>query len=282
MWGGVQVATLTRLRHLSLSRLSSPPEGYDALAGLSCLERLELQGVSPGSPACLSRLTSLKALRLFEGWRMEGAEPYLECASALEQGLAPLTQLTQLVLSQPIAALPQALTRLTQLQRLAWADPLGGGAPLPDGPWLASLAAVEVPPAVAAASLQQGLGSAPRLEYLGLLPVAASGATQRVQLWMAEHRPHWIRSSPFPQRLGFSAQPLPCHPLLLDFWADHAMWGLDEEPFMDWFEPPTGSSTAEEISRQPHQPALPCLAPHLCHAARAQRCALLSSVFHAH
>ena len=244
------MAMLTRLRHLSLTRLTSPPGGYDALAGLRSLERLDMEGVMGGSPACLSCLTSLKALRLYEAWRMAGMEPDPECSSMLEQGLAALTQLTQLVLRLPIAALPQAVTRLTQLHSLAWADPLGAGAPLPDGPWVASLAEVEVPAAVAAGSLQL-LGGVPRLGYLGLSPPGLGGGSseadsegqQRVELWMVGNRPHWICNRGFHRRVAFSAQPLPCHPILLDFWATYAMWGLDGAPLMDWFTSPNREFT---------------------------------------
>ena len=97
---------------------------------------------------------------------------------------------------------------------------------------------------MAAGSLQL-LGGAPRLGHLGLTPPGLGGGyseadgagKQRVELWMAD-RPHWICNRGFHGRVAFSAQPLPCHPILLDYWATCAMWGLDEEPFMDWFTSP--------------------------------------------
>lgn len=153
----LQLTRLTNLRALQAVRCG--PDCAEAVSRVTLLPRLEslqLEEITPLLPEWLPGLTQLRQLALSGELQMpeepgdaaEAAAAEAEATAQLDAALAPLTQLTCLVLGTfPLAALPQAVAALP-LQRLLahtiFPEQAAEGLPCP-APMLASLSWVGMP-----------------------------------------------------------------------------------------------------------------------------------------
>lgn len=173
-----QLASLPRLRCLSLSHMDSSPEGYAPLSGLTSLECLSVSRCPSFPVALLAHLPSLAALQLHDTPPLNGAGEAAACAQL--QGALPALapRLTHLVLrcSQLWSSVPPALTALTCLRCLAWDGPPPSSPALPAGAWLAGLQRALLPADMAAARLaREGAPQHAQLEMLLLHPLCPGG-----------------------------------------------------------------------------------------------------------
>lgn len=131
----VQVANLSRLRHLTLYSCDVSEESLHQLAALPLSD---LDVMSATLPPCLSQLTRLTSLAV--------SAYNADELSLLDTALACLSELQLLALSfaghGPECRLPSGVTALRSLRRLYMHRAFEATViqqPLPGGPWLASL-----------------------------------------------------------------------------------------------------------------------------------------------
>lgn len=119
------MTSLSRLQCLRLKSMGCSADGYSLLTTLPALHRLELKDCR--LPSCLPALSQVRALTLDGVVKGRGAEELGAARAELDAALAPLTQLTQLVLAgyPPDLAPPASLAGLASLRTLtlSW----GGG-----------------------------------------------------------------------------------------------------------------------------------------------------------
>lgn len=187
----LQVVALTRLQKLILCKcIFDEAADYQATVPLLtslrslCIERCNRP------PTCISRLTSLKHLRVISRQNAVGEE----VAQFLRAAVQPLTQLTLLTLGDLGTAdvsVLQGLPRLRELQlhQQSTADPVQ----LPGGSWMGCLRSLAVEARVLARSLAS-LGAATQLQNLRIYDFPnADGATHGALL-------QWAGSSAAPLR----------------------------------------------------------------------------------
>ncbi|KAI3429785.1 hypothetical protein D9Q98_010098 [Chlorella vulgaris] len=204
-----QMEELTALRTLALARVySSSPDDYRQLSQLRQLDRLSLQQCTH-LPACLSKLTTLRVLRLYgtpHGWFGQGQT----IAATLGAALRPLLHLRHLVLRDIDclgSGLPLELAGLS-LERFYWLqqhDKASGQ--LPAGPWLGSLRQVVLSVPTAAANLRV-LSAAQHLEALAVVDtLGCDNARSRYEFCPAVAA--FANGHPSLRRLGICPSELP-------------------------------------------------------------------------
>lgn len=162
-----QISKLSRLQALGLHYTNYGHDSYASLAALPAVRRLSLEAFAP-VPACLSQLTRLEALSIWDSAELLGDET----AMLLQAALPHLSCLTHLAISagagQAAAAL--ALASLPRLQHLVWEGEGEEEQSLPPGPYLRSLRSLrrlDTSPLVLLGSLP-ALAGATALECVGL------------------------------------------------------------------------------------------------------------------
>lgn len=223
---GLQIGALRNLRHLCLRHPYGNADSYAALAGLA-LETVELLGVVTVVPACLSALTTLRALAV-DTMNAEDEELQAALADNLSHALPHLTRLSYLALRMYVNGPLACLSALTSLCSLFWVwSPEDPTAALPPGGWLAGLHTLAAPFRLVSTSLP-ALQSAQHLEQLCLYREGAADSSESdlraVIRWAARH--------PALRRLLLGDRSVPG-----TLWADIAM-AIREHPSLT-IEPTT-------------------------------------------
>lgn len=165
-----QLASLTRLRQLTLQFPQCGRNGYAPLRHLTALTRLMLEVEVHALPSCLSRLKLLRDLRIYS-WN-EGMPAHE--AAALAPSLPSLQQLTRLDVYIDHEVPAAALTALTNLHTMRWeSHTVSAGAALPPGAWVRGLRTLLLTAQLATASLP-ALSAAEQLERLGTVDHTSS------------------------------------------------------------------------------------------------------------
>lgn len=196
-----QLEGLRHLRSLALVGVyATTPDCFNPLLTLPALEQLSLARCTH-LPACLPRLTRLRALALRRA-PLHVDSAAAELGAALRSGgLAALTHLVLRDMSFGAGGLPPEVAGLAQLQRFCWlrgplhpgltpaqaAEHVAPPPPLPIGPWLAGLREAALEVAVATASLAVLQAGAAQLEALAVHGRFGDGASQlAVAHWAVE------------------------------------------------------------------------------------------------
>lgn len=172
----LQLSGLAGLKQLKFDVSNFHSDGYEPLAGMASLTRLELW--VEDAPSCLSRLTQLRWLT------MDAARGDAE---AIERALCQLQQLSVLYLSlRGLAVRPSALASLNQLRHMYLDVEPDANAALPPGTWLAQLQTVAAPLNFVLRSLPAVRGAAHLQNLVMQGDAVPDNAICRIVRWASE------------------------------------------------------------------------------------------------